>query len=182
MSGAGISRKDCLFIPWLLSIPHTNHWLSVQCSGLQASPRKSLYVLRAAGDMRGCVMGIRSLCCWELGMRPRSVGEEAKKGAWGCRAAGILQENLAAGNVRNATAEEEQAGSCCRDGLPRRSRQAEGGVTLEDISSFLLSSPESEKQTFSCIVVATMEAVVFTFEFNVCFSDVKDKPVGQICR
>lgn len=83
MSGAAISRKDRLFIPWLVSIPHTNHWLSVNGSDLQTNPRKSLYVLRASRDTRGRVTGIRPFCCWELGTRPRLAGEEAKKGVWG---------------------------------------------------------------------------------------------------
>lgn len=78
------------------------------------------------------------LTCWELGTRPRLVGEEAKKRGWGAkRTAGNPQEKLVAGNVMNTIAEEKQSASCCWEGLPRKRRQTEGGVNLCEISLFL---------------------------------------------
>lgn len=128
-------------------------------------------------------MGIRYSHCWELGTRPRLVGEEAKKGGWGAeRTAGNLQENLVAGNVVNKIAEGKQSASCCWEGLPRKRGQAEGGVNLCEISLFLLSSPEFEKQVFSYIMVATKEEGAHLLIQHVFFSNVKDKSVGQLCH
>jgi len=68
-----------------------------------------------------------------LGTRHKAMvsgGRGQKRGQGAERTAGSLQENLVAGNVMNTIAEKNQSASCCREGLPRKRSQAEGGVNL----------------------------------------------------